>query len=71
MGHTVSKYGESKERAKTAQQTLHEMISETVQFLKECKKLTTDRLNCVDNLFKVCFNCKFVNCNVSFLFAKY
>ncbi|EJW70159.1 hypothetical protein WUBG_18934, partial [Wuchereria bancrofti] len=52
MGHTISKYGESKERIKTAQQTLQEMITETLQLLKECKKLGTDRLSCVENLFK-------------------
>uniref|UniRef100_A0AAF5Q415 RING-type domain-containing protein n=2 Tax=Wuchereria bancrofti TaxID=6293 RepID=A0AAF5Q415_WUCBA len=53
MGHTISKYGESKERIKTAQQTLQEMITETLQLLKECKKLGTDRLSCVENLFKL------------------
>ncbi|VBB29018.1 unnamed protein product [Acanthocheilonema viteae] len=53
VGHAVSKYGESKKRIETAQQTLQEMISENVQFLAECKKLTTDRLICVDDLFKL------------------
>ncbi|VDM92278.1 unnamed protein product, partial [Onchocerca ochengi] len=53
MGHTISKYGESKERVKTAQQELKEMIISTVQFLKQCKELTIDRLNCVDDLFKL------------------
>uniref|UniRef100_A0A1I7VRI9 RING-type domain-containing protein n=1 Tax=Loa loa TaxID=7209 RepID=A0A1I7VRI9_LOALO len=54
MGHAVSKYGESNERVKTAQQTLKEMINETVQFLQECKKLASDRFSfVVINLFKL------------------
>uniref|UniRef100_A0A915PJD5 RING-type domain-containing protein n=1 Tax=Setaria digitata TaxID=48799 RepID=A0A915PJD5_9BILA len=53
VGHTVSRYGELKERIKIAQQELQDMVSETVQLLNECKKLTTDRLSCIDDFFKL------------------
>ncbi|VDO34912.1 unnamed protein product [Brugia timori] len=53
MGHTVSKYGESKERVKTARQILQEMVTETLQILNECQKLVTDRISCIEGLFKL------------------
>ncbi|KAM3718026.1 putative 39S ribosomal protein L49 [Dirofilaria immitis] len=52
-GHAVSKFGDLKERIKTAQQELQEMINATVQFLKQCKELTMDRITCMNDLFKL------------------
>lgn len=69
MGHAISKFGESKERVKTAQETIHKMTSEIVKFMDVCKKLVFDRLNAVENLFKVSFYHKLIHCIICLFFS--
>ncbi|VDN00961.1 unnamed protein product [Thelazia callipaeda] len=53
IGHSISKYGDTKQLINSAQEELKVILKKTTQFLEDCRRVTRERFDVINELFKL------------------